>query len=62
MDGLTLSLDEKIALSYNVLAKLFHGVELFGALSPHHVDFTERSSSDDFDQLEVIETDFLVWS
>ena len=53
-------LDEEIPFSDDLLAEFLHSVVTFGAVALDEVDFSEGAPSNHLDQLEVVQTDFLV--
>lgn len=57
---LTLRLYKQVALGYLLLLKLLHCVVVLGVVPADEVNFAEGASSDDFEQLEVVQVDLLV--
>ena len=59
---LTLRLDKEVTLCYNGLGKFLHRVEVLCTITSDQIHFAERSPTNDLDQFEVIQTDFLIRS
>ena len=59
---LSLRLNKEVAFGDNGLGQLFHRVEIFRPIPSHEVDFTEGPSTNNLDQFEVIQANFLVRS
>ena len=53
-------LNEKIPLCHDILLELLHCIVVFGAIAFDEVYLSEGSSTNDLDQLKVVQADLLV--